>query len=129
MEKKIVLVDTSILIDFFRKTDKRNSVLMSFVKNDFELCISSITGYEIYIGANENQIEYWDQLLKKIIVIAFDKKASREAVEINNLLKKNRKQIDIADLFIAATAIANDLPIITLNEKHFNRIDKLKIIN
>lgn len=129
MEKKIVLVDTSILIDFFRKTDKRNSVLMSFVKNDFELCISSITEYEIYIGANENQIEYWDQLLKKIIVIAFDKKASREAVEINNLLKKNRKQIDIADLFIAATAIANDLPIITLNEKHFNRIDKLKIIN
>ncbi len=35
MEDKIVLVDTSILIDLFRKTDKANSVLISLVKQGY----------------------------------------------------------------------------------------------
>ena len=34
----------------------------------------------------------------------------------------------IADLFIASTAIANNLPFATLNKKHFDRIDNLVII-
>ncbi|TDE12778.1 hypothetical protein E0F88_20745 [Dyadobacter psychrotolerans] len=52
----------------------------------------------------------------------------RVAVEINNRLKRDRRQIGIADLFIAATAIAHDLPIATLNTKHFNRIGELQIL-
>lgn len=36
--------------------------------------------------------------------------------------------IDTADLFIAATAIANSLPFATLNKKHFDRIEGLKIV-
>jgi len=31
MEKKIVLLDTSILIDYYRKTDKEKSVWISLV--------------------------------------------------------------------------------------------------
>jgi tRNA(fMet)-specific endonuclease VapC len=50
------------------------------------------------------------------------------AVEVNQALKRKRKQIDIADLFIAASAIANKLPIATLNRKHFERIDDLELI-
>lgn len=36
--------------------------------------------------------------------------------------------IDIADLFIGATALTHNLPIATLNIKHFNRIKGLEII-
>ncbi|GAA4461482.1 hypothetical protein GCM10023189_37000 [Nibrella saemangeumensis] len=50
------------------------------------------------------------------------------AVHINGLLKKKRKQIDLADLFIAATAVAHNLPIATLNKKHFERIDILQLV-
>jgi len=32
------------------------------------------------------------------------------------------------DLFIAATAIGNDLPFAILNMKHFERIDNLQIV-
>jgi tRNA(fMet)-specific endonuclease VapC len=49
-------------------------------------------------------------------------------VDINNALKRKRKQIDIADLFIAATALSNNLPFATLNLKHFERIDNLQIV-
>jgi predicted nucleic acid-binding protein len=37
-------------------------------------------------------------------------------------------QIDIADLFIASTALIYDIPFATLNKKHFGRIEKLNLI-
>ena len=51
MAGKIILVDTSILIDLFRKTDKNNSALISLVRQGYTYCISAITEYEIYTGA------------------------------------------------------------------------------
>jgi predicted nucleic acid-binding protein len=36
--------------------------------------------------------------------------------------------IDIADILIGATALSHDIPIATLNYKHFNRIKELEII-
>ena len=36
--------------------------------------------------------------------------------------------IDLADLFIAATALTSNLPFSTLNKKHFERIEGLVIV-
>lgn len=128
MADKIVLLDTSILIDLFRKGDKESSVLVSLIRQGYIYCISSVTEYEIYTGTTSEQIEFWDKFLQKTEVLSFDKNVAKVAVEINKKLKRKRKLIDIADLFIAATAIANNLPIATLNKKHFDRIDELVII-
>ena len=128
MEKKVVLVDTSILIDLFRKTDKENTVLVSEVRQGYVFCISAITDYEIYTGASIGQIDFWNEFLQKTEVFPFDKSVAKKAVEINLQLKKKRKQIAIPDLFIAATAILHNLPFATLNIKHFERIEGLNII-
>ncbi len=61
-------------------------------------------------------------------VLPFDKDVVKLAVIINRQIKQKRKQIELADLFIAATAITNNLPFATLNRKHFERIDTLNII-
>lgn len=129
MANKIVLVDTSILIDLFRKADKANSTLVALVRQGYTYCISSVTEYEIYAGAKLGQSEFWDTFLKKTEVIAFDKAVAKIAVDINNDLKSKRKQIAIPDLFIAATAISENLPFATLNRKHFERIDNLIFVN
>ena len=50
MADKLVLVDTSILIDLFRKTDKGISVLVSLVRQGYKYCISSVTEHEIFTG-------------------------------------------------------------------------------
>lgn len=128
MADKIVLVDTSILIDFFRQTKKENTKLVALVREDYTFYISAITAYEIYSGSTEKQLEFWNNLLEKIQVLPFNETAVKSAVEINFKLNRKRKQIDIADLFIAATAIANNMPIATLNINHFERIDGLSII-
>lgn len=129
MADKIILIDTSVLIDYFRKNDKGKTTLVNLVKQDYTYCISSVTEYEIYRGALLGQVAFWDNLLQKVGVLSFDKVASRIAVDINAKLKRKRKQIAIADLFIAATAIANGLKMATLNKKHFDRIDTLRLID
>jgi tRNA(fMet)-specific endonuclease VapC len=128
MAEKIILADTSILIDFFRKTDKTNSRLIALVRQGYAFSISAITEYEIYSGAPVSQQDYWQDFLGRIPVLPFDKDVVKVAVDINSTLKRKRKQIDIADLFIAATAISNNLPFATLNLKHFERIDTLQIV-
>jgi predicted nucleic acid-binding protein len=66
--------------------------------------------------------------LRKTQVLAFDKDVVKVAVDLNRSLKKKRKQIEMADLFIAATAIDNKLPLATLNIKQFDRIDGLELV-
>lgn len=128
MAEKVVLVDTSILIDYYRKTDKSNSVWVSLVRQGFEFVISAVTKYEIYSGATQNQIAFWDSVLDAIAVIPFDDACVNTSVLLNASLKRKRKQIDLADLFIAATAVTYELAFATLNKKHFDRIDELNII-
>ena len=50
------------------------------------------------------------------------------ASSIAKKLKAENKIIEFRDIFIAATAIANNMPLTTLNIKHFNRIDDLELI-
>lgn len=128
MADKIVLADTSILIDLFRKSEKANSRFVQLALEGYEFQISAITEYEVYSGATTIQLPFWDNLLQKIKVLPFDKDVVKVAVIINNQLKQKRKQNNIADLFIAATAIFGNLPFATLNRKHFDRIERLNII-
>jgi predicted nucleic acid-binding protein len=68
-------------------------------------------------------------LLENVGIISFDKVIARTAVIINNLLKGKSKQIDMADLFIAATAVSNNFSFATLNRKHFYKIYFLDIVD
>jgi len=128
MADKIILADTSILIDYFRKTNKANSRLITLFDQGHDFYISAITHYELYSGATAAQLPFWTSILARTKVLAFDQAVAQAAVDINNMLKRKRKQIGIADLFIAATAISNNLSLATLNIKHIDRIDGLMII-
>ena len=129
MADKIVLVDTSILIDYYRKTDKERSVWINLVRQGYSFCVSAVTKYEIYAGATPNQLTFWNSIFLAITFMPLDEISVDTAVAINSELKKKRKQIDLADLFIAATAIAHNLSLVTLNKKHFDRIDALILID
>jgi predicted nucleic acid-binding protein len=128
MADKIVLLDTSILIDFYRKTNKENSIWVSLIEDGYEFAISIITKYEIYNNVSQDQKQYWDDVLASVIMLPFDSATVDKAIDINSELKRKRKQIAIPDLFIAATAMANKLPISTLNKKHFERIEELAFV-
>ncbi len=122
------MLDTSILIDYFRKTDKSKARLVNHFQQYSQLCISVVTEFEVYNGATEYHKKFWDGMLTRLVVLDFDRKAARVAADIVAQLKTKRKSIDKPDLFIAATAIAHGFTLDTLNTKHFTNIDTLNLL-
>jgi len=124
----MILLDTSILIELFRSSDKEKTSFFKLISTEKDFAISIITHYEIFTGSNEKQDSFWKDFLNTVDVLDFDIQASEEAVKIYKYLKKTTKMIDLADILIAATSISNNIPLATLNLNHFQRIKELKII-
>lgn len=122
------MVDTNILIDYFRKTNKQNSRLIQHFEVYETLCISSVTEFEVISGSTEAQLQFWNQMLGRMRVLDFDSRVARQAVAILKQLKSRRKSIDKPDLFIAATAMVYGLTLDTGNKKHFVHIDGLALL-
>ena len=125
MERERLLIDTSILIDHLRKPrkDKTTFYQLSLVH---DCLISAITEFEFAIGATPQNRQFTEELLSKIPVLPFDSACVKTAKEIYRDLKAQNHLISLPDIFIAATAITHDLHLLTLNRKHFERIDPLK---
>jgi predicted nucleic acid-binding protein len=128
MENELICLDTSVLIDYFRKTKKENSFFYDISKQYQLFAVSVITSFEIYSGSTTEQKKFWDKCFQRFQVLSFDQKVNDEAVRVFKNLKATGNLIDIPDLFIAATAISNKLKLVTLNAKHFNRIEGLELI-
>ena len=63
MAYKEIMVDTSKLIEYYRKTDKNNAVWNDLVRKGYGFSISAITKYEIFAGATPSQLEFWNEEL------------------------------------------------------------------
>jgi tRNA(fMet)-specific endonuclease VapC len=128
MEKDLIVLDSSVLIDYFRKTKKETTFFVKLTDKYSSFAVSVITQFEIYVGSNETNKLFWDKFFSDFKILALDENCIMTAIEINEELKKKNRQIAFPDLLIAATAKANNLPLATLNQKHFSRINRLELI-
>ena len=129
MEK--YLLDTNICIFYFKKkynVDKRLQQV------GFENCaISEITLAELFYGAEcsadvvKNMAIIRDLTNKVTIVPVFE--ALAVYAKEKRLLKQAGTIIDDLDIFIGATAVANNMIMVTDNEQHLGRLSNIKIEN
>lgn len=128
VEKDLIALDSSVLIDYFRKTKKENTFFIKLTGKHRRFAVSVITQFEIYVGTSTANKSFWDKFFGGFTILPLDENCIAAAVKINEELKKKNRHIAFPDLLIAATAKANNLPLATLNEKHFNRIADLELI-
>lgn len=128
MEKQVICLDTSVLIDYFRKVIKSKSFFYELTTSYDLFAVSAITEYEIYYGSNEDQDIYWNEFFSKIVSLPYDSVANRFTTKIERELRRKRKTIDKPDLMIAGTALANNMKLATLNVKHFELVAGLELI-
>jgi predicted nucleic acid-binding protein len=69
---------------------------------------------------------FWESVFQQTSVLPFDASATIMARKIYRQLKQEHKMIDTTDILIAA--MANDLPLATLNRSHFERIRGLRMV-
>ncbi len=123
-----ILIDTSILIEFYRKQKKEKSRFYKLIEQNHSFAISVITEYEIFVGSNGLQDQYWYSLFQELEVLPITSDVIQEAVGFYRRMKKSNTLIDIPDLLIGATAKYYDLNIATLNEKHFEKLPGVNIL-
>lgn len=126
------LIDTDIII-FALRGDK--TVLAKFDENkNIPISISMITYAELVFGAKRSQNERTNMLkVNRIREIYPVEELNIGIMELFADIKANMyskaMRIEDLDLFIAATAIYNDLTLVTNNTKHFKNIPLLKLEN
>jgi len=129
MDKDIVIVDTSVFIDYFRKLRKEKSLLVE-LSQKYILAISVITKFELMVGIkDEVQRAFWKNLFNDIIIFPFTEKEAEQAASLVQHLRQVNKMIGLPDIFIAATALENRKFVATLNHKDFARIPNLTLLN
>ena len=123
-----VAVDSCVLIDFFRAKDKSNTVYAKLIRNKEKLYVSTVVLFEVRSGLNKRNRDEWDILLQGMTCLSFDEHVAEVAADLSIRLRKSRIQLESSDLFIAASALTYGIPLATLNRKHFERIDGLKLV-
>jgi len=123
MDDRRVVIDTSIFIDYFRKENKKKTKLYFLTREGYELTTSSICYFE-YMSGSKNR-EFDKLLFDNIEVIPFDKNQAFIASTVFKDLKNKNSLIEFRDILIASCAMTCNIPLVTLNIRHFERIDRL----
>jgi toxin FitB len=105
------LVDSDVIIDHLRGTHPLPS---------FPLAYSVITRCELFAGNDDPQ--KLRRLLAPLHEIALDSDIAERGGELKRDVK-----VATPDALIAATALAHDLPLMTRNVRHFERVPGLTL--
>jgi len=124
------LIDTHWIIYFLKGKKEVVDKLVSIL--DRELAISIVSLAELYEGVYaslnpEEQMKGLLNFLAGVTILGIDEKVAEIFGKQRAKLRKEGSLIDNFDLLIAATAIYNDLTLLTSNASHFDRIEGLKI--
>jgi tRNA(fMet)-specific endonuclease VapC len=122
------LLDTSIVIDILRDVPE---VVQESSKTT-DLFISAITLGELYYGAyksdrSSQNLEIIRQFKQTCTVLSTNDEVAECYGWLKNYLRRSGKPIPENDLWIAATALVYELPLVT-HDSHFSRVPDLEIV-
>ncbi|MDR1656299.1 MAG: type II toxin-antitoxin system VapC family toxin [Deltaproteobacteria bacterium] len=127
------MLDTNICI--YIQRHKPPSVLEQFEKlKPGQAVISVITWGEMLYGAAKSQdpkrvLKLLEEFASLVPVLAMQPECGKVYGQIRTDLEKRGQPIGNNDLWIAAHAMAAELPLVTNNTKEFERIPHLKVEN
>jgi tRNA(fMet)-specific endonuclease VapC len=132
------VLDTSVLIDLDQKPEEF-PIGTSKLKAADDLLVSSISVFEFWWGIclryrgptkvpSSAEKKFYDFFSAfKIVPVSFE--IAKDASSIGVQLRAKGQMIDLHDLYIAATGRLSEIPVVTRNVDHFNRVDGLEVIS
>lgn len=129
MATQRILIDSSVIIEYFRKEKKEKASLYKLFQHGHNLFISALTVYELLCGAKSDRLQHdTEKILTLFDIIDFGPAEAAKASQLYKQLKIQNKIIETIDILIVATALSHELKIATLNTTHFNRIENLPFV-
>lgn len=128
MDVTRLCLDTSALVAYLKNRQPGADAAEKAVR-DYACCVTAVTVYELVFGARRAQRDIGeDALLGLMDVLPFDDAAARRCAEIHAALISRNEDIGIKDVIIGSICLQNDVPLLTLNERHFARIPELTVL-
>lgn len=126
-----LILETTFLVDLEREAlQGEPGPAHRFLEEhpDQELCITLTTAGELAAGPRLDERGSWDSLVGRFRILTPDVDAAWAYGQRYRYLKDNGLLIGASDLWIAAVAIVNDLPLVTRNTSHFRRVPGLSVM-
>lgn len=108
----MTMYDTNIIIDYLRGRQEVAEII-SRTRDEKGIGISAISCYELIEGAKANEEEALESLFDRVVIYGIDLETARKASELHKRLRKAGSELSIADMFIVATAEANNEVFVT----------------
>jgi len=119
----MTLLDTNILIEVL----KGNSSIVDKLVPEQQYAISAVCAMELIFGARDRaEVKKIEHALSQLQCYHITGSISKTALELMRKYSKSHG-LGIPDALIAATAIIEELPLLTLNVKDFRYIDALSL--
>lgn len=126
-----VLIDTSLIVD----ADRGGEMLQASI-GEQERAISVITMSELLHGVHRAESDarrvrrqaFVEEMLASIEPLHITAPVARVHAEIWAQLEAQGNMIGAHDLWIAATALAHDMPLATANRREFDHVSGLAVI-
>lgn len=123
-----MVIDTSVFIEFLRSKHKQSTTLYNLPDN-LVYNLSSVTLFELYMGATTpDKVRDIETLIGGLNILPFSDDIAVKSGQIYHELRIKNRIIDFRDIFIAATCLVYNLPLATLNKKHFERVEGLLLV-
>ncbi|MFD1628496.1 type II toxin-antitoxin system VapC family toxin [Pseudopedobacter beijingensis] len=123
----MILIDTSVLIDFLkRKTDA-----VTFIEREGKqnLAINTVIAMELYQGVlNKAELLMIKKELQGFFMLPINEKIANLALQLSQKYALSH-HIGLSDTFIAATALIYDIELKTYNLKDFQFIPNINVSN
>jgi|APHM01.1.fsa_nt_gi Predicted nucleic acid-binding protein, contains PIN domain len=131
------LLDSSVLVDIDRGgVDDRVATLDDTGRH----AISMVTVTELQLGVDmqyepgtdphQQAHDDIDRLLARFDIVPITRPIATKAATVIATLQQDGRQLDdLHDVYIAATALTQDIPVVTANVDHFERIDGLSVVD
>lgn len=121
-----ILVDTSVWIEFFKKTSATGEVVSELLQRD-QAWVAGIVLFELVQGAkSEVEKELIISQLSKLNYIEMSIPHWLRAGELAKAMKKKGLTLPISDILLATIALEYNLSIFTL-DKHFESIPGVRL--
>ena len=126
-----MIIDTNILIQLERETRKGMSgAATGFFESltETRICITPTIAGEIACGSSMSGREVWERFLLPFELLPINAETAwHYGVQYRDLARRGQL-IGTNDLWIAAAALAHELPLATGNAREFERIRELSVI-
>jgi predicted nucleic acid-binding protein len=113
------LLDSDVIIDALNAKQGRHALLQGLLREGRLLACCAINVTEVYAGVRPNEEERTREFLDSLSFYPVTREIAREAGLLKRHWSRKGKTLSMADATIAAVALANNLPLITGNAKHY----------